>query len=116
MVERIKKIMQDLGITQKELSDELQLSKGTISHILSGRNKPSIEFIEKLKNRYPNVSLDYLIIGKGNSLDIKNNNSPSSLDIDNELERISFMQEQSAREIKFQLESIYKKLKKQGGI
>ena len=41
------------------------VNRATISHILSGRNKPSIDFLEKLLNAYPNINANWLISGIG---------------------------------------------------
>ena len=60
-------------ITKKELSytkfaDEIGVQRSSISHILSGRNKPSFDFIEKILKAYPDINAEWLILGKGNMM------------------------------------------------
>ncbi len=43
----------------------MDFNRSTISHLLSGRNKPSLEFVLKLLQKFPEVDLDWLLFGKG---------------------------------------------------
>ena len=47
------------------LADTIGVNRATISHILSGRNNPSIDFLEKLLSAYPNINANWLITGIG---------------------------------------------------
>jgi len=47
------------------LADNIGVNRATISHILSGRNKPSIDFLQKLLRAYPNLNANWLITGIG---------------------------------------------------
>ena len=47
------------------LADNIGVNRATISHILSGRNKPSIDFFQKLLNTYPDLNSNWLITGIG---------------------------------------------------
>ena len=53
------------GLKSSALADSIGVNRATISHILSGRNKPSIDFLEKLVNAYPNINANWLITGIG---------------------------------------------------
>lgn len=53
------------GLKSSVLADSIGVNRATISHILSGRNKPSIDFLEKLLNVYPNINANWLISGIG---------------------------------------------------
>ena len=53
------------GLKSSVLADSIGVNRATISHILSGRNKPSIDFLEKLFNVYPNINANWLISGIG---------------------------------------------------
>ena len=53
------------GLKSSALADSIAVNRATISHILSGRNKPSIDFLEKLLNVYPNINANWLISGIG---------------------------------------------------
>ena len=65
MHERLKNWMGIEGLKSSALADSIAVNRATISHILSGRNKPSIDFLEKLLNVYPNVNANWLISGIG---------------------------------------------------
>ena len=61
MNHKIQKIMQDNGLTPSHFADQIEVQRSTISHILVGRNKPSLEIIQKIKKRFPDISYDWLI-------------------------------------------------------
>jgi len=63
--DRIAHIMRSKNLTATQLADELQVQRSGISHLLSGRNKPSLDFVMKLKEIYPEFNLDWLIMGNG---------------------------------------------------
>jgi transcriptional regulator with XRE-family HTH domain len=64
IVDRIKKIMIERKMTASDLSKKINVQKSSISHILNGRNKPSLDFIVKLCNSFNDINLDWLINGK----------------------------------------------------
>ena len=53
------------NITQSQLADILGVARASISHIVSGRNKPGYDFFEKMASHYPALSLEWLIAGRG---------------------------------------------------
>ena len=65
MHERLKNWMGIESLKSSALADSIGVNRATISHILSGRNKPSIDFLEKLLNVYPNINANWLISGIG---------------------------------------------------
>ena len=65
MHERLKNWMESEGLKPSVLADTIGVNRATISHILSGRNKPSIDFLQKLLSAYPNLNANWLIIGIG---------------------------------------------------
>ena len=66
MHKRLRKWMDISGIKGSEIADEIGVNRSTITHILSGRNKPSIDFVNKLLNSYPNLNANWFITGLGN--------------------------------------------------
>lgn len=67
--------MEDIGQRLKEFIDEKELSvlsfservgiqRSSLSHLFSGRNKPSIDLLLKIKKQYPDIDLDWLISGQ----------------------------------------------------
>lgn len=67
--DRISEIIKYSQFSSSEFADEIDVQRSSISHITSGRNKPSLEFITKIKNRFPQISWDWLINGEGEMLE-----------------------------------------------
>ena len=63
--ERLKKVMSFYGLTATALADSITIQRSSISHLLSGRNKPSLDFVLKILQKYPEVELYWLLNGKG---------------------------------------------------
>ncbi|MEC5174414.1 helix-turn-helix transcriptional regulator [Chryseobacterium nepalense] len=66
--ERISKVIEYSGLTPSEFADEIDVQRSSISHVTSGRNKPSLEFIIKIKSRFPEILWDWLVTGEGQML------------------------------------------------
>lgn len=69
--ERITKIIEYSKFSPAEFADEIDVQRSNISHIASGRNKPSLDFLIKIKNRFPELEWDWLINGLGDMIKIK---------------------------------------------
>ncbi|WP_300670449.1 helix-turn-helix transcriptional regulator [Soonwooa sp.] len=63
--ERISIIMEHYNITPSEFAEKVDVQRSSISHITSGRNKPSLEFITKVKSAFPDIEWDWLINNNG---------------------------------------------------
>jgi len=63
--ERLKKIMEHHQLSSAAFADEIEVQRSTISHLLSGRNKPSLDFVLKVLSRFKTVELYWLMNGKG---------------------------------------------------
>lgn len=62
---RIKELIEKEKLTNKEFAQKLSINPSIISHILSGRNKVSLQVVEQIVKEFTNVSLDYLLLGSG---------------------------------------------------
>tara|TARA_R110002072_G_scaffold48716_9_gene133183 strand:- start:13205 stop:13612 length:408 start_codon:yes stop_codon:yes gene_type:complete len=62
---RLQEIMDFYGLSSSALADEIDFNRSSISHLLSGRNKPSLEFVMKILEKFPDVKLYWLLNGKG---------------------------------------------------
>jgi transcriptional regulator with XRE-family HTH domain len=62
---RLEKILDHYGISATAFADQVDVNRSTISHLLSGRNKPSLDFVMKVVRQYPEVGLYWLLKGKG---------------------------------------------------
>jgi plasmid maintenance system antidote protein VapI len=65
MKERLMEFLKDRGISSTRLADQIGVQRSSISHIVSGRNKPSYDFIYKFLQHFPQVSARWLIMGQG---------------------------------------------------
>lgn len=70
MVERIKTLIEKQKLTATQFAEEIGVQRSAVSHLLSGRNKPSLDFMLKIKNRFPEISLDWLLLGQGKMKEI----------------------------------------------
>ncbi len=61
---RIKELIQQKGLTNSEFAHKLDVNPSIISHILSGRNKVSLQVVLQLKQTFPELDLDYLLTGR----------------------------------------------------
>jgi transcriptional regulator with XRE-family HTH domain len=66
--DRIIEFLKTENISSANFAQEIGVQPSGISHIFSGRNKPSLDFIVKMLNRYPTLSTEWLLFGKGNML------------------------------------------------
>ena len=65
MDKRLQQFLDAENISQAQLADTLGVARAGISHILSGRNKPGFDFLEAMAVHYPQISMDWLLTGKG---------------------------------------------------
>ena len=64
-IKRLQKIMDFYGESASSFAEKIGVQRSSISHILSGRNKPSLDFILKILSAYPEADLYWLFNGKG---------------------------------------------------
>lgn len=62
---RLKKVMEYHHLTASLFADKIDVQRSSISHIISGRNKPSLDFILKVTNTFKDVDIYWLLNGKG---------------------------------------------------
>ena len=63
VLNRIKKIIDDSNLTNSEFAEKIGVPKSSISHLLSERNKPSLDLITKISENFDQITTDYLIFG-----------------------------------------------------
>ena len=64
IVKRIIQILEEQQLSSSAFADTIGVQRSSISHVLSGRNKPSLEFIIKTVRAFPAYSTDWLLFGK----------------------------------------------------
>lgn len=62
---RLKIIFDYYGLSASSFADKIDVGRASISHILSGRNKPSLDFVMKVVSTFEEVELYWLLNGKG---------------------------------------------------
>lgn len=65
MKNRILKFLEVENINPSKFADEIGVQRSSISHILSGRNNPSLDLIQKILLRFDYINAEWLITGKG---------------------------------------------------
>lgn len=64
-IKRIEKILDYYNLTASSFADKIGVQRSSISHLLSGRNKPSLDFILKILDVFPEIDLYWILNGKG---------------------------------------------------
>jgi len=75
---RLKKILENHQLTASLFADKIGVQRSSISHILSGRNKPSLDFVLKVTKAFSDVDIYWLLNGKGQYPSAVDNHSSSS--------------------------------------
>ena len=64
-IKRLEVILDYYGLNASAFADKIGVQRSSLSHLLSGRNKPSLDFILKIVEVFPDVDLYWIINGKG---------------------------------------------------
>lgn len=64
-VKRLEIILDYYGLNASSFADKIGVQRSSMSHLLSGRNKPSLDFVMKILDVFPDVDLYWLLNGKG---------------------------------------------------
>lgn len=62
---RLKQFLAAENISQSQFADTIKVVRASVSHVLSGRNNPSYEFMRAIMLSYPQLNMEWLMIGKG---------------------------------------------------
>lgn len=62
---RIETFLNEINMSPSLFADAIGVQRATISHILSGRNNPSLDFVQKVLSRFPKLNPDWILSGKG---------------------------------------------------
>ena len=65
MKERIEKILKLEQLTASRFADIIDVQRSNVSHILSGRNNPGLDFIQKILSEFTNINAEWLLLGNG---------------------------------------------------
>lgn len=62
--DRLSHILRAKNLTATQFAELMQIQPSNVSHLLSGRNKPSLDFLIKLKEVFPEYNYEWIILGK----------------------------------------------------
>lgn len=62
--DRLAHILRAKNLTASQFAELMEIQPSNVSHLLNGRNKPSIDFLIKLKEIFPEYNFDWIIMGK----------------------------------------------------
>jgi len=72
MKDRIEAIMRRERMTPSSFAESIEIQRSTLTHILRGRNNPSLDVVMKIHQRYKYVNLDWLLYGNGDMINQEN--------------------------------------------
>lgn len=82
--EKIEYLMSIYGLTPSQFADRTGIQRASVSHILSNRNKPSLEILLKVYNAFPGIPLNWLILGEGDAPVLNNDAVAESDKVDSD--------------------------------
>ncbi len=65
MKQRLQTLLAAEKIASSKFADIIGVNRSSISHLLSGRNNPSLDFLQKVLVKFPNINPDWLLLGQG---------------------------------------------------
>jgi transcriptional regulator with XRE-family HTH domain len=76
---RIKDILEKKDLNPAQFADQLNINRSRLSHVLTGRNNPSLEIVQAILDNYPDINPMWLLSGKGKMTknDILNDPAPA---------------------------------------
>ncbi len=83
MQDRIQKILKEEGMTAARFADEIGIQASSVSHFLSGRNKPSTDILARILDRFRGLNAEWLVTGRGNMYKDQDKNERISLETPN---------------------------------
>ena len=107
-IKKLEFIMDHFSLSASSFADKIGVQRSSISHLLSGRNKPSLDFIIKILGVFPELDLYWLLNGTGSFLKINSDEinqkaaaAPSTLPIENDKNEsleISYLEKNAIKE------------------
>jgi transcriptional regulator with XRE-family HTH domain len=70
---RVQQIIEHYQLSPSDFADKIGIQRSGVSHLTSGRNKPSVDFIEKLIHSFPEININWFVAGIGEMI-TKNEN------------------------------------------
>lgn len=78
MRERIRQVMDSMGLSQQEFAQKLGMSPASLSNIFNGRSNPTNNHVQAIHRAFPNINTSWLMFGEGTMLNDGAKNSSDS--------------------------------------
>ncbi len=82
MNNRLQQFLDLENLRPAQFADIMGIQRSSVTHILSGRNKPGFDFIQKFLLKFPSVNPDWFLLGRGKPLREQNTSAPAPRTID----------------------------------
>lgn len=104
-VKRLELVLDYYGLNASAFADKIGVQRSSMSHLLSGRNKPSLDFVLKILEVFPEVDLYWMLLGKGSFPKNNNESIPEDIKASTPLSSNQNLKENSNQDL-FSLEEI----------
>ncbi len=106
---RLLEILETKNLSASQFAEKIGVQRSSVSHVLSKRNKPSLDFIIKISKTFDDISLDWLINGDNslNSSEINSENN-SSTPISKEIKTLDLTERELEKIVFFYTDKSYK--------
>ena len=77
---RIQELIEEKNLSKSAFAKEIGIQRSSLAHFFNGRNKPSLEFFIKIKNKYPEIDLNWIISGRKAKQSVKKKQKNKQID------------------------------------
>ncbi|WP_166923103.1 helix-turn-helix transcriptional regulator [Flavobacterium poyangense] len=88
-VKRLEVLLEYYGLNASAFADKISVQRSSMSHLLSGRNKPSLDFVLKISDIFPDVDLYWILKGTGSFPKKENEHQNHTVEIVSEVQKTS---------------------------
>ena len=85
MVNRIFSFIESQQLTPTEFADKIGVSRASISSIKTGRTQPTLSLVEKIRQHFPDIDINWLIFGVGSAMVEKSETATKEVGLSDEL-------------------------------
>jgi len=108
MKERLLEFLKNENKSSAQFAEEIGVQASGISHILSGRNNPSLDFVLKMLEKYQYLSTDWLLFGKGSMYKENRMQNLFDYDLADKKENNEMQSKNEVPEVKIDYEDVMK--------
>lgn len=102
--QKLNEVLLYYKISPTALADKINVQRSSISHLLSGRNKPSLDFIVRLTDVFPELNFDWLVRDRGQMITLKKDENSRFTNVNNNIIPTLFDEQQIVEQKKSSME------------